>query len=845
MLAGGLVCLVIGVFLLLSFLAFLGLLLLVIGVVLLILGAVLREGSAAAIPAPHFQALLARLYQVELRQIATEQRLARIEEKVGLAQAEPMFPAVPQPLFPPPPGPSPGLEPPSRPAAAPPAPTPSPSPAAPPPASRPPTPEKTAPPGVSRLELELGEKWFQRIGLVVLVIAFAFLLAIVLPRLRPEEIVGADFAAAIGLALLGEFVYARKQLGEYAKGLEAGAFGIAYIGVWGGGFYLRLPGFPWPYLLGVVLALHAAAALRYRSPFLSVEAGLVYIGWAVWLRAFGYLSPLDLALLLSVGGLGVLGLVYVQRSELSALSLTFAFDIVSLAAFDLLVPYGYLPVLSVGLLTAAVVALLRLERVLPVRTEARLAAWAAGLGLTYGVLIANSFPIRRGGGIDDLTIFATFVTLTAALTASEVLSKDRRLNLPFAVLVGVLSLPVPFLMGRGEVALAVYPAVLLSLALLCRTEGLAWLTNLVYLSVIAFAAVGLRDPVPQFAAVWGLFFGVAALHAFLQVRSGYRTSWGLPTDLQVLLYAVTLVGLTTRAFPGSTGLVLYGAALPAALLLNRRALRSAIPAAAAVLVLGASMALARWWALEPSATGYYGPNAALLAGYHVAFALAIGAWIAYARLRADPWKVAQGIEARVSWPALALLAPLLAQDLDTADLFLTVPLAVTAIAFYLDDPVAFSAGYIALAAQSYLAASLSLQARAVLLLPVFPAALVVLGCLLEVASHRRAIGRTSEFVGTASWFVVAPLAFGLRVETTIAWAAAGGVAVAWGLWRRFAPLRYAGFVLFFVVLGKVFLYDIAGLSIELRILGLIVVATSLLLISYGYARYRRRTSPAG
>ncbi len=844
-LVAGIVLLVLGIVL-----PYFGFVLVVVGIVLIVVGAVAPKAtpSAAHPEAAYWQWIVGRLYQIEVRQVAIEHRLGRLEQHAGLPPIEPSaqypypgYPAVPPPTPAAPPTPRP-------PAEARPGPVTAPAPVT----ATTKAPGRVAPriptPGMSRLELELGEKWFQRIGVIVLAIAFVFLLAIVLPRLTPGQIVGVDFATAIGLVLLSEYIYSRKGLREYAKGLAAGAFGIAYIGVWGAGFLLALPDFPWAPALAAVLVLHAAAALRYRSPLLAVEVGLLFLAWAVWLRTIDQVDPMGFAALLSVGGIAVLGLVFARPREVGGLVLTFAFGVVAVATFDLAAPFGLLPALTLGLVTAAVVALLRRRRLAFLDRELRLVAWVAGIALTYGLLIAESVPVRGRGGVDDLLILGTFVALTTALTVPEVLVKDRDLTLPFAVAVGVLSLPVPFLMARGEFALAVYPALLLAIVFVRPVKGLAWLANLAYLDLIAFASFGVGDPGAQLPGVWGLFFETAAVHAVLQERSGYLVDPAaktllLPTDLQLPLYVVALAGLTARAFPGAIGLGPYAVALPLALLLNRRVLlRPAAGTTAVVAAAALSMGLARWWAFEPYVRGAYAENTPILAAYHVGAGIALALWLAVRTPKEWGRVPASGLRLRASC-VIALLLGLAAQDAETADLFVALPLVVALVAFYLDDALSFNAGYIALAGQSVLGALPYLEGDAVLLLPIFGAGLIALGLALELGARGDpSFARVTEVSGMALWFASAVIAFGLRVETTIAWTAAGALALAWGLRSRFALLRYAGFAGLFAVLGKVFLYDVAGLALELRILGLVVVAAALLAVSYGYARYRRRVA---
>jgi len=802
-----------------------------VGIVLIILGTVLKPGPKAGIPPNVSYDVATGLYNLELRQLQLEQRMAALEGRPRPPAAVAVWPppvAVPAIPTPAPPGP--------------------PTPIAPPPPAAPPAPAVPsaagAPAGLSRLELQLGEKGFQWIGILILGIAFVFLLAVVLPRLLPLQIVLLDFAAAAGLVLLGEYIFAWKGLKDYARGLQAGAFGIAYTGVWGGGFFFALPAFPWDVLLIAVLAAHAGAAFRYRSPFLSVEVGLFFLAWITWLRSVDVLAASDFAILLSAGSLGILAAAYALGDARASVALMFAFGAVALSAPFQLAPYGYVPVLVFGLVSTVFLRQIRLGRFAGLPTSIRFGIWVAGFVVTYGVFLTNSLPLARRGGLEDLTIASTFAVLTAASLASEVLLKERGRPFAFAGLLGLLAFPVPVLMARGEFALVVYPSVLVALALLRPTKGLAWFPNLAYLGAIAVAAVPTVDPEASFAVLWALFFGVAAVHAFLQHRSGYGTfeRW-FPPDLQLPFYAVALAGLTAGSIPGPLAIDVYAAALPVAILLNRRALAEAPwRSALVILATGAAMAVARWWALLFLVTGTASPNGPLLAVYHVSVLAALGLWFAYRKSvqsfvlhpRLDP--------VRFSMPAFALLAGLLAQDGSETHVLAFLPAIVAGIAYYLDDAITFNAAYFLAAAEVIAASARSLEtpADALLLAPVFVGALVALGFVHDLWTPRRALARLLEVSGTTAWFVAMPLAFGVAAQTTIVWAIGGGVAVAWGLWRKHANLRYAGFALLFTVLGKVFLYDIAGLDIAVRILALVIVAASLLVLSYGYARYRKR-----
>jgi hypothetical protein len=845
MVIGGFFLVALGLLLQFTFLSFP---LLVIGVLLLLLGLILPKPGAA---------VNERLDSVEARLSAIEGYLRTIGEKVGLPP--PQWPSrepvslVP-PWAPPPEAPQPVLQPPpvEAPAARAPIPSPAPPPPSPPTSPPPYAPEArapAAPSGVSRLEQQIGERWFLWIGLVVLTIAFAFFLAIVLPQLTPPQIVAVVLASAAGLVLLGEYVFARKGLREYAKALEAGAFGIAYIGVWGGGFFFRLPGFPWEVALAATLGFHAAAALRYSSPLLSVEVGLVFIAWVTWLRSASALAPADLAVLLSAGSVGLVGLALAQREARAVLALTFAFGLATIGSAELLVPTGFVPTLVVGAVAAVVSALGRQGRFISVPPTYALGAWCVAIGLAYGALLANGFVLRIRGAHDDIAVFGTFVGITIAFAAAEMLLRDRGRLSVLATLVAPLGFPVPFLMLRGEFAMIVYPALLLSLALLRRTRGLAWHPNVMYLSLLLFA---INPPAPdvQFAAAWIVFFGVASLHLFLQFRSGYPSGLGqAAVEVPVLFLAVGLVGFTAQGIPGPSAIMIHGVAMAVAILLNHRGLRGApetMGATVAGVVLAA--ALARWWSLAYVVTGFESAAGPLLAAYHVAVFAVLGSWVVYRKV-VSSYVVGPGDadRLRVSLPGLALLVGLLAQGPEDVVVFAALPPLVAVVGYLLDDGVTFNAAFVAASVQTTAAAALFVESPtdAMPILLLFATALMAAGFSLELGSSRRVLARLSETTSSLMWFPVAPFVFGVHAETTAVWTVVGVVAVAWGLWRKFPQLRYLGFAHFFAVLGKVSLYDIAGLELSVRVFALVIVAGALLGISYGYARYRRKHAAVG
>ena len=73
---------------------------------------------------------------------------------------------------------------------------------------------------------------------------------------------------------------------------------------------------------------------------------------------------------------------------------------------------------------------------------------------------------------------------------------------------------------------------------------------------------------------------------------------------------------------------------------------------------------------------------------------------------------------------------------------------------------------------------------------------------------------------------------------SIFWALYGLGLVIAGIWRRQVVLRIEGMVLLAITLGKLFLYDLSGMSVPGRIIVLIVLGIFLLLVSFLYQKFR-------
>jgi hypothetical protein len=80
---------------------------------------------------------------------------------------------------------------------------------------------------------------------------------------------------------------------------------------------------------------------------------------------------------------------------------------------------------------------------------------------------------------------------------------------------------------------------------------------------------------------------------------------------------------------------------------------------------------------------------------------------------------------------------------------------------------------------------------------------------------------------------------------SVLWAVYAFTAMAWGLWRDYAPLRVGAILLFSVTVLKVLVVDLAGLDALYRILSVLVLGAALLIASFLYARSRQRPGETG
>jgi len=324
---------------------------------------------------------------------------------------------------------------------------------------------------ISSLEIEMGEKWFQRIGIIALVLAFAFLIAIVVPHLTGEQITGLIFLTAGALAFASERIYMKVHLQMYAKGLEVGAFAIAYIGTWGGAFAYGIPWFPWPSILIGLLVLNIIAAFRYRSPLLSAETGVIYLIAIIAMRAYGIIPAGLFTVLMPAGSIMFALLLLSDRHRQVGLVLPVLFAVIALAAGARAEPYEMYMAVPIVLEVAFLAHVIRSERFFGFGEQEHGLAYVTMFVLSYCVLYANVSHSM------DFALYAMLIVLTAAFTIPRAVSSDRALDLPFMVIVGCLLFPAPFLADRGDVGMLIFPVVVLTMAIGRYLRLMRWSTS--------------------------------------------------------------------------------------------------------------------------------------------------------------------------------------------------------------------------------------------------------------------------------------------------------------------------------------------------------------------------------
>lgn len=111
---------------------------------------------------------------------------------------------------------------------------------------------------------------------------------------------------------------------------------------------------------------------------------------------------------------------------------------------------------------------------------------------------------------------------------------------------------------------------------------------------------------------------------------------------------------------------------------------------------------------------------------------------------------------------------------------------------------------------------------------VFASVLTVIMLSAENASYWNLQGNT-----------LSDATFAEGLALSVIWALYAGVLIAVGFRLHYRPVRYTAIALFALTIAKVFLFDLSGLQGIYRVLGLMVVGTVLLIVSFLYQRKRQ------
>lgn len=343
--------------------------------------------------------------------------------------------------------------------------------------------------------------------------------------------------------------------------------------------------------------------------------------------------------------------------------------------------------------------------------------------------------------------------------------------------------------------------------------------------------------------VWSLLIvGIAAEGILLAVRRLERP-YPLPTlapwiaAIGFPVAIVTAVGMTTVVPQvNTTELLLAGTLLAGAILLGfPLALRYLTPRLT-LAALSLAFAFVLRAALENSAALNDGLTLVLFS----AIALAIFTlWYAVEIVRPESQELLPSLTV-LRFAPLPLLISFVAFVflLGGPPLYLIPPVLLVGLAYYRGDLTLLHLNaLVAVLLLSFYLATLQLGQVPVALTAGMGLGLAALGWEM---GRKRLLSTPTMLVAEAYVLLGAAFSYGPAVGTTLAWALAGGSLLFYGLVYRDRWVRYGGFVAVFAAVGKIFVADLVGVAIEIRIAALIVVAGLLLLVSFTYARVGRK-----
>lgn len=462
-----------------------------------------------------------------------------------------------------------------------------------------------------------------------------------------------------------------------------------------------------------------------------------------------------------------------------------------------------------------------------------LAGLAALLGAATGI-VAEQW--------EGFSVFYT-VLLSGAVTAAALWRRWASVAL-VALVAGYATLGIELSLDVDPTLVATGTLVLLGLftaaAWRVRTERLEPAALGLVATGSLFAVLsGTIGPYETFAVVYLVLVALAVVP--LALVRGTRLAL---TAALAATFGALAIGLAAELPPGEVRwgalalLVIFGAAAPAA---ARRDPPGEGDVPLPTLLAGGSL-LAAWglvaWSIELEGLAWQGPTAGGVALLGLLLALVPAA----GDKARQGWAVA-GLVAALAWP------PIQFDGVATALAWATLTLAAAGIARVREGSTArLAAGLGALVTALHLTVFEAPELHEGELGGMVALVAFVAGTLGAMLAWRAEATGQGEEAGTAWGLLAVTLAvpivyLGAALDGTwipISWALAALTVVVLGFTVPMRTLRLAAFGLFGLVLGRVFLYDLAVLDVVYRIVTFIVVGAILLAASFLYARQRGR-----
>ncbi|MDX1534279.1 MAG: hypothetical protein R3291_01505, partial [Thermoplasmata archaeon] len=590
-------------------------------------------------------------------------------------------------------------------------------------------------------------------------------------------------------------------------------------------------------LLAPLTAVPLFAAIGFLAVFLALQryrtwisfpevpyatfAGLVLLlfAFAGLVALQGALTPLNAAL--SVSAMTAIALWF-DREALRGQTRTFFILAVALLGliFYLLRPteWGILPSL-VALATYTMVVHRN-----PHAHAVVAAALYAGYRLSQGTVAAMATPASLVGvGL-----------LLYALIGSFLLLGRRFLSREFSIGAGLAPLIPAFAVVDSVLYPVLAPALLAAVFVASdrsrNASHAAILFGGFYLFVLLAGAALAVPPL----WVWGfIVLGIAAEGILLATRG-----LELPEGLPALAPWIGVLGfpLAISIAVAEVRILLSAMLLAGALLLGlrpaMRSLRPRLTLAGLSLVFGLSLRGALGPALAPT------QDLTILVFSLLAIAIFL-LWYTLELWRPEARTIDMPVVVlRIAPLALIISASAFVLPLGGPPLYLLPPILLIGLGYLRGDLAILHLNtLVAVALLSFYLATVQLERIPVALTAGVGLGLVAFGWRSRDGQHLS----TPTMLAAESYVLLgAALAYGLAVGTTLAWALVGGSLLLYGLVFGDPWVRYGGFVAVFAAVAKIFIADLVGVAIEIRIAALIVVAGLLLFVSFTYARLGRK-----